>query len=139
MLAKDDLKSIASFLKISEKEAREKYFEEIELLNKKMLRPKLLRKDKPYGMCIFFDGKQGCKIHKVKPLQCKVAMGCKDYGEDLMSWFTANFVLNANDPESIRQYSQFIKSGGKVIEGAELEDLVPDNDKLRKSLAYEIK
>ena len=138
MLADGDLKNIASFLKISEEEAKEKYFEETELFSQKKLKPKLLRNGKPYGKCIFFDEKNGCTVHEVKPLQCKIAMGCKSYGEDLMSWFTVNFVVNKDDPESIRQYAQFIKNGGKVIEGAELEDLVPDKEKLRRILSYEV-
>ena len=49
-------------------------------------------------------------------------MGCKDYGEELMTWFTVNYVVDANDAESVRQYAQFIKSGGKMIPGAELEN-----------------
>ena len=49
-----------------------------------------------------------------------------------------NHVDDSNDAESIRQYSQYIKSGGKVIPGAELGNLVPDKEKLKKILAYEI-
>ena len=139
MLSKDDLGNMAKFMGISEDEFKKNHLEEIELFNQKKLRPKQLRKDgKSYGICTFYDEKIGCKVHDAKPLQCKVAMGCKDYGEDLATWFTVNHVVDADDPESIRQYSQFIKSGGKLIPGAELKDLVPDKEKLRKILSYEI-
>ena len=103
-----------------------------------MLRPKQQRNGKPYGQCTFYDDAKGCTVHEAKPLQCKIAMGCKDYGEELMTWFTVNYVVDANDAESVRQYAQFIKSGGKMIPGAELEKLVPDKNKLRKILSYEI-
>ena len=49
-----------------------------------------------------------------------------------------NHIIDANDAESVRQYAQYIKSGGKVIPGAELENLVPDKNKLKKILSYEI-
>jgi hypothetical protein len=49
-----------------------------------------------------------------------------------------NNVVDANDAESVRQYAQYIKSGGKTIPGAELGNLVPDKEKLRKILSYEI-
>ena len=104
-----------------------------------MLRPKLLRKDsRPYGRCIFYDDQQGCTIHEVKPLECKTSINCKDYGEDLSVWFKINYIVDPCDPESIRQYAQYIKSGGKIIPGAELENLVPDKEKLRKVLSYDV-
>ena len=139
LLADGDAKNIAAFLNISQSELKEKYLEESELLNQKMLRPKIIRKEgKPYGRCIFFDEQNGCTIHEAKPLECKTSINCKDYGEDLSVWFKVNYVLDTTDPESIRQYSNYIKAGGKLIQGAELENLVPDKEKLKKILSYEI-
>ena len=138
-LAGDDAKKIASFLGIPEEDLKKGFLEEVELFNKKSLRPKLVREaNKPHGQCMFYDEQKGCTIHEVKPLECKTSMGCKDYGEGLSVWFMVNHIIDANDPESIRQYAQYIKTGGKVIPGAELEVLVPDNEKLRKILSYEI-
>ena len=112
----DDLNKIAQFLGITEKEAKEKYFEEVEQFNAKLIRPKLGRKEnRPYGKCVFFDEKTGCKIHEVKPLQCKIAMPCKDYGEDLMLWFMHKYMINPKDTESVRQYGIYLKSGGKTL------------------------
>ena len=138
-LAEGDSKKIAEFLKISEEDLKKDFLEEVELFNKKVLRPRLLRKKgKIHGRCVFYSDSKYCTIHEVKPLECKTSMGCKDYGEELSVWFMVNHIIDAKDPESIRQYAQYIKTGGKVIPGAELEKMVPDEEKLRKILSYEI-
>ena len=135
----DDTKRIAKFLSISEEELKKGFLEGVELFNKKLLRPKLIKEGgKPYGKCVFFDEEKGCTIHEVKPLECKTSIQCKDYGEQLSVWFMVNHVVDANDAESIRQYSQYLKSGGKIISGASLQELVPDKEKLKKILNYEM-
>ena len=139
MLVGDDAKNIAQFLKIPEERLKKDFLEETEQFNTKLLKPKLLRESgKPYGRCIFHDEKKGCTVHPVKPLQCKTSISCKDYGEDLAIWFMANFAVNKDDAESVRQFAQYIKSGGKLIPGASLQELVPDKEKLKKILNYEI-
>ena len=137
-LADKDIPRIVKYLGISEDELKNKFLEELEKFNTKKYRPKILRKDKPYGKCIFYDEKDGCKIHDVKPLECKISMGCKDYGEKISLWFMLNHFVNKDDAESIRQYASYLKSGGKTLEGAKLEDLVPDKEKLKRILNYEI-
>lgn len=134
-LINNDTKNIAEFLGMTKKELKENYLEEKELFNTKLLRPKLKKEDKPYGECIFLNNKK-CKIHKVKPLQCKVG-NCNEYGEKLSIWFMLNYQINKDDPESIRQYAAYLKSGGKTIEGGKLEELVPDKEKLKKILNFE--
>ena len=138
-LAGDDAKKISAFLEISEQELKEGFLEEVDMFNKKMSRPRLIKEGtKPYGQCVFYDEEKGCTIHEVKPLECKTSISCKDYGEDLSIWFMLNHIIDFRDPESIRQFAQYIKSGGKLISGAELKELVPDKEKLRKILSYEI-
>ena len=138
-LAGDDSKNISRFLNIPEEELKKGFLEEVELFNKKLLRPKLIRENnKPFGRCVFYDDEKGCTIHAVKPLECKTSIQCKDYGEDLSVWFMVNHVIDTEDPESIRQFAQYIKSGGKLIEGALLLDLVPDKEKLMRILNYKI-
>lgn len=137
--ADDEIEKLANHLNISIDVLKKEFLEEIEKFNTKKYRPKILRGKKPYGKCIFFDEKIGCKIHEAKPLECKIAMGCKDYGENLIIWFMLNHFVNKDDAESIRQYESYLKTGGKTIEGAKLEELVPDKEKLRKILNYEIK
>lgn len=135
----DDAKNIAKFLGVSEETLNKGFLDEIELFNKKLLRPKLIKeKNNPYGRCIFFDDSKGCTVHEVKPLECRTSIGCKDYGEELSVWFMVNHVVDPNDAESIRQYAKYIRSGGKLIEGGRIEQLVPDKEKLRKMLSYEI-
>ena len=138
-LAGGDSKNIARFLGISEEELKKGFLEEIELFNKKVFRPKLIRENnKPHGQCVFFDEETGCTIHEAKPLECKTSIQCKNYGEDLSIWFMVNHIIDVDNPESVRQYAQYINTGGKIIPGAELENLVPDKDKLKKILSYEI-
>jgi len=136
-LIEEDKKKIAEFLGIDEKKLEKDFLEEFEKFNTKRLRPKLLRKGKQYGVCVFYDKKVGCKIHSVKPLQCKLG-NCKEHGEELSIWFLLNYFVDANDPESIRQYNEYLKSEGKVIPGGKLEELVPDKEKLKKILSFEI-
>ena len=134
-----DIPKIAKFLSISEEVLKKEFLEEVEKFNTKKYRPKIIRKNMPYGKCIFFDEEIGCRVHEAKPLECKVSMGCKPYGEQLSLWFMLNHFVNKDDAESVRQYASYLKSGGKTLEGAELKDLVPGKEKLRKILNLEIR
>ncbi len=135
-LAEDDLQNISRFLNISEKELRDNFLEEVKIFNTNALRPKSLKDKKPYGPCVFFDETDGCKIHAVKPLHCKLYI-CKSYGFDLTQWFYLNYLINPKDPKSIREYAEFLKSN-EPIPGGRLEELVPDKRMLKKMLNYEI-
>jgi|TARA_B100001971_G_scaffold187336_1_gene187967 hypothetical protein len=137
-LVNDDISRIAKHLGITEEVLKKEFLEEVEKFNTKKYRPRILKKHKPYGKCAFFDQEIRCRIHEAKPLECKVAMGCKDYGEQLSLWFMLNHFVNENDPESLRQYATYLKSGGKTLRGAELKDLVPDKEKLKKILSFEL-
>ena len=137
-LATEDIPKIASHLQITEDILKKEFLEEVEKFNTKKFRPRILRKNKQYGKCIFFDEEIGCKIHEVKPLECKISMSCKDYGEQLSLWFMLNHFVNENDPKSIRQFATYLKSGGKTLPGAELKDLVSDKNKLKKILSYDV-
>ncbi|MBS3107008.1 YkgJ family cysteine cluster protein [Candidatus Woesearchaeota archaeon] len=134
-LAEGDKEKLAAFLGISVQSLEKEYLEETYLFNKKVWKPKLLREGKPYGKCVFYEN--GCKVHPSKPLQCKVAMGCKEYGEELQLWFMLNHLIDKEDPESVRQFAQYLKAGGKTLPGGELNDLVPDKKQLREILSYE--
>jgi Fe-S-cluster containining protein len=136
-LVDEDIQKIAKHLGVTDEVLKKEFLEEVEKFDTKKYRPKILRKDKPYGKCVFFDKEIGCRVHEVKPLECKITMGCKDYGEQLSLWFMLNHFVNENNPESIRQFAIYLKSGGKTLLGAELKDLVPDKEKLKKILSYE--
>jgi len=137
-LGPDDKKKIAEFLSLGEKELEDARLEKATLFHQEHFRPKINRDGKPYGRCTFFTNEGTCAIHPVKPLQCKVTMGCKEYGPMLQQWFMLNVLVNPDDPESIRQYQQYLASGGKTIAGGKLSELVPDKHMLRKILRYDI-
>ena len=121
VFAPGEIEKLAEFMNVDEEVLKKEFLEEVEKFNTKKLRPKILRKNKQYGKCIFFDEKSRCKIHDAKPLECKISMGCKDYGEDIIIWFMMNHYFNPDDPESVRQYKIYAESGGKILEGAEPE------------------
>jgi Fe-S-cluster containining protein len=135
-LAKGEEKKIAEFLGITEQELKEKFLEEGEKFNTKLLRPKQIKKDKPYGECVFLDKKEGCSIQEVKPLHCKIG-NCNEHGEALHLWFTLNYFVNKSDPESIRQWATYLKTH-PTLPGGNLEELVPDKKQLNKILNFEI-
>ncbi|MBU0535964.1 MAG: YkgJ family cysteine cluster protein [Nanoarchaeota archaeon] len=137
-LVRGDLKKIAEKLGMKEDEVKEKYLEEIRKFNTILLKPKLIKSEgKPYGRCVFLTPESKCSIQEVKPLQCAIG-NCTEHGEELNLWFTLNYYLNENDPESVRQYAVYLKCGGKTLPGWELENLIADKEKLRKILHYEI-
>ncbi len=135
-LVEDDAKKIAKFLKIKEKKFKKEFLQEGEKFNTKLMKPKLIKKDEksPYGECVFLDEKQGCSIHNVKPLHCKVG-NCDKHGEAIHLWFTLNYFVNKNDPESVRQWATYLKTH-PTIPGGRLEELVPDKKLLNKILNY---
>ncbi len=137
VLADEDIAPLAAFLGCTEEELKERYLEPVEKFHTTRLRPKLRReKGRPYGQCIFFDEQRGCSVHPAKPLECKVAMGCKPYGEALIQWFTLNHFVNPGDPESVRQWSISLRTH-PTIPGGELAELVPDRKRLQRILSYE--
>ena len=46
---------------------------------------------------------------------------------------------NKDDAESVRQFAIYLKSGGKTLEGAKLENFVPDKERLKKILSFEFR
>ncbi len=135
-LAEDDAQKISKHLGITEQELKDRFLQEKMMFNTPALKPKTPKTHKPYGPCIFLDEKNGCTIHEVKPLQCKIS-SCKDYGYDLLHWFYLNYLVNPNDPKSVREYAEFIKFN-EPIPGGRLEELVPDKQRLSKIMSYEL-
>ena len=133
---KEELKKLAEFLELSEREFRKKYTDEVEVFNTKILRLKSEVSSKPYAPWIFYDKKEGCMVNEVKPLYCKVG-NCNEHGEALNQWFMLNYIVNEADPESIRQWASFLKQN-EAIPGGNLEELVPDKNKLNRILQYKI-
>lgn len=133
-LAGNDLQWISNFLNITGKKLKQDYLEEVERFNTKRLRPKMIReKGKTHGRCIFLENSL-CSIHPVKPTECRIGT-CGPEGEKLSIWFTLNYFVDENDPESVRQWAVYLKTHPS-IPGGELEELVPDKDRLRRMLNY---
>jgi len=135
-LVDDDIIKIARFLRTTTEKVKEKYLEEHERFNTKVLRPKLIKGTKPYGKCIFYNEQVGCSIHEAKPLHCRVG-NCNIYGDDLNQWFMLNYFVNPDDPESIRQWGKFLTQNSP-IPGGSLKELVPNEERLKKILSYEV-
>lgn len=115
ILVGKDKERIAEFLNMSGEELEKTHLEETKQFNKTYYRPKQIRKGKPYGTCTFFHPEKGCTIHPVKPLQCKISMGCKPYGDELMAWFVTNHLVDKEDKNSMREFESYKQSGGKTI------------------------
>ena len=135
-LLKEDIKNMAGFLKITEEELKQKFLEEGERFNTRLMRPKSVKQGKPYGICIFFNTKKGCTIHPVKPTECRIST-CDQSGEAISLWFALNYLVNQNDAESIRQYASFLKTH-KTLPGGSLEEIVPDKERLKGILSYQV-
>jgi Fe-S-cluster containining protein len=129
-LAEDDLEKIAAFLSVTPEEVKERYMSEVERFGKKLLRPRTIKKDKPFGECIFLK-ETICSIHDVKPLMCRIG-SCIKEGPILMEWFLLNYVIDAYDQNSIRAWAARLKSH-PTIKGGTVNELIPEED-IRKKL-----
>src|SRR3989344_6074378 len=78
----EEIEKIASYLSMDEKTFTKKCLSTLILFNKFIFRPKLHKKAKPYGTCIFYDKKLGCSIQAVKPMHCRIT-NCNEYGDEL--------------------------------------------------------
>ena len=134
---KEEIPKIAKFLSITPEELEKEYLEQAEKFNTKQWRFKTTKEEgKPYGPCVFLREPLGCIIHDAKPLHCRVG-NCDAKGEELQKWFDLNHFVNPDDPESIRQYAVYLEFN-EPLPGGRLEELVPNQRKLKKILNYEI-
>ena len=132
-----EIPRIAAFLNIPKEKFIKDFLDETEIFHTKVFKITSMKKaDQPYGPCMFLNNKL-CRVHEVKPLHCKIG-NCSDNGDDLHTWFILNHCLNIYDPESIRQYASYLATGGRLLEGAELEKLFPNKAKLKRILDYDI-
>lgn len=134
---KEEIEKLSESLKISSEKLKRKFLEEIRLFNNQLFRLKKKDDKKPYGECIFYSRSEGCTIHSCKPLYCRIG-NCSDKGEELAAWFTVNYLVKDTDPGSIRQFSLYQQTGGKILPEGKVEDLVKDKKLLKKILNYEI-
>ncbi|MFP4403021.1 MAG: YkgJ family cysteine cluster protein [Candidatus Woesearchaeota archaeon] len=137
----DDIKKISFKLGMKKEDFINEFLEEIKIFNSKVYKSKLKnnnnKKKLNYGECVFLNDKKECTIHEIKPFHCKIASGCEKIGEQIYIWFMLNYLVNPNDPESIRQWATYLETH-ETIPGGKLIDLVGDREKLSKILNYEI-
>ena len=79
-LADEDIIPLANYLEVDEKKLKEKYLIKVEKYNTTKYKTKFKDNGKGFGRCIFFK-KNTCSIHNAKPLECKIASGCKEHGQ----------------------------------------------------------
>ncbi|MFH1850265.1 MAG: YkgJ family cysteine cluster protein [archaeon] len=127
--------TIAKYLSLAEEEFSKRYLEPLTRFNAKNFRFQLITKGRPYGRCIFLENRE-CKIQEVKPLYCRIG-SCNEHGGKLLMWYSLNYLVNPDDPESLRQWAQFVRYN-RPIRGGKLSELVPDKDRLKKILSCEI-
>jgi Fe-S-cluster containining protein len=137
-LIETDITKIKDFLDIDEKELKEKYLENVDLFNTVMFRPKILRDGKPFGKCIFLNDDDKCKIHKVKPMQCKIGICDEKHGHEIMEWFYLNYCVKPFNRSSLLQWQARLKSHD-TIEGGRIEELIPSKEIRNKILSEELK
>jgi Fe-S-cluster containining protein len=131
-----EINDFAKNLNITKEELIENYLDEKISFNTKHYKLKSKITNKPFGPCVFLGDDKLCTIHEIKPLHCKVGSCCHNSGEQLSLWFALNHFVNPNDAESIRQWALHLKSN-PTIPGGELNELVPDKERLKKILNYE--
>ena len=119
---KNELKRIADHLKVDEEKLKKEYFDEANVFNKIVYRPKIKKTDgMPFGPCIFLE-KNTCKIQDVKPLHCKVG-NCSENGEELSEWYTVNHLVDKENDQSLREWS--VRTELKpTIKGGSTKELV---------------
>lgn len=131
-----DVLRIAKFLRLSEEELKKRYLEEVERFHTRRLRPRLKSRDMPYGPCVFHESGAGCAIYPVRPLQCRVG-SCNSNSADLQKWFDLNYFVDADDPQSVRDYALWLEFN-EPLPGGRIEELVPNELKRRQMLNYEV-
>ncbi|MCK4670851.1 MAG: YkgJ family cysteine cluster protein [Nanoarchaeota archaeon] len=130
-----EIPRIAKHLRMSKAKFAGKYLVETDMFHTDVHKFKQEKSNLPSGSCVFFSNGR-CKIHIVKPLFCKITT-CSSHGDEAVVWYYLNYLVNPEDPESIRQWAQYL-TVGKNIPGGELKYLVPDRSKLKKILNYQM-
>lgn len=138
LVMEEEIKQMADFTGVPRDEFAETFLVPHERFNKKLYKLKQIKEPgKPFGRCVFLSDEKGCTVHDAKPLYCKVCSTKSRFGEQLSIWFALNHLIDPEDPESIRQWASYLRTH-PTIPGGELGELVPDKEKLRKILSYEL-
>ncbi len=127
-----EIKEIADFLGITEEELKKEYLEKTERFGREIFRVKQNKKilsteegeiELPHGKCVFYDERFGCLLSDKRPLFCKLP-NHPMLSKDLIEWFDINFIIDPNDPKTLREWEQYARMKDDVIPGGEIESLV---------------
>jgi len=130
-----EVKRIAKHLKMPEETFKNKYLEPHERFHTTHHRIKQRRVHPNIsGSCMMLSPAGKCRIHVSKPLYCKITT-CQEHGHDAVIWYDLKHFVNAEDPQSIREWAEYLHHG-KSIKGGELHQIVPNRRKLRWMLEY---
>ncbi|HLD89158.1 MAG TPA: YkgJ family cysteine cluster protein [Candidatus Nanoarchaeia archaeon] len=113
-LIKDDISRIAKHFGLSNDEFINKHCDDkySKFFVTRKIKLKTKNTGKPYGACIFFDDCE-CRIHKIKPLQCRIA-NCNENGQKLSNWFAKKYLLEENQKRKNQTLSNIIKQDYKT-------------------------
>jgi Fe-S-cluster containining protein len=136
ILFEEDVTRIANAMRLPREEFIKRYLDKHERFNTTCWKLKQIKEDgHPYGRCILLNEK-GCSVHEVKPRYCRVLSTKSRHGQQLAVWFALNYFVNPDDPESVRQWAQYLQTH-PTIPGGHLHELVPNRAKLQRVLNRE--
>ena len=138
----EEIKDIANFLGITEEELKREYLEKAERFGREIFRVKQEKKklsteegeiELPHGKCVFYDERFGCLLGDKRPLFCKLP-NHPLLSKDIIEWFDINFIIDPDDPKTLREWEQYVKMKEDVIPGGEIENIIPKEqlEKIRK-------
>lgn len=148
-----EFENISGKLGVSIEELKKNFLREISAYNKKLHKPKHEAIEKrlgfkptstfhelPYGKCVFLNrdkpNKHECMLGDAMPMHCKIASE-SNHSEKLHAWYLLNHAVDADDPNSLREWAIYLKTHA-TIPGGELHELVPDSSKLKSILQNDV-
>ncbi len=120
----EETDKIAQYLDMDPDNFKEKFLKNIDMFHTNLF------KTLNVEGCIFLEDNK-CSIHDVKPMHCRIG-SCNEHGESLIEWYYLNYLVNTDDPESIRQWNTRLKFK-KTISGGNSHELVKDKKSISKS------
>lgn len=134
----EDIQKIAQYYNQSVEEVKKDKFDAVTMFGTTRYRPKLIKKDEDHvwGRCVFLQQDNTCKIHDIKPLQCRVVRGKGPKAAVSFDWFLVNYFLDVDSPSSIREWAIRLEVNPTQLHGAQIEDIVPDEEIRKKIFDY---
>jgi len=134
----EDIKNIAQHFNKEIQVVKDEMFEEVTIFGTTRHRPKTIKKEGDFhGRCIFLQEDNTCKVHDIKPLQCRTVRGKGPKGPISFDWFMINYFVDKDKPSSLREWQIRLEVQPTELGGAELHHLIPDEEIRNKILNYD--